>query len=399
MKTIDKIAFLVHEPVMYIHYAPVWAQLKREDFVIVLCGRCELGEAAATLGVQGLIEQIKEHAYEVDFFSDIVRRSIKYRYVISNHYVGGRSFGALSRKNRIGRQIRNDFRRVRNFTRALFGGKPKFALSVIDPVQYFPLQIGIKQIRFMYGADISDGWSLASWNELYDLFLCHGPNDSIELQKRFHGKTEIMGYPRYDDYFNKNLNVTEVTKEFNIDTNKKTILWMPTTGDGVCSLPEFALPISGLMEKFNIIVRPHPISFRADPEYIELLRSLNYKIDSNPLRDMNKLYRLVDVVLCDYGGSAFGAIYLDKNLILLDVKGSNNSDDDANSSNLELTDYFPVLSPEDSCNIEQLVEDEKLWQEQKHKREMLFNKFFADNRGESSRKAAEILGSLETILN
>jgi hypothetical protein len=131
-----------------------------------------------------------------------------------------------------------------------------------------------------------------------------------------------MGYPRYDGYFDRNLDTSGVVREFEIDPARKTILWMTTTGEGASSIPGFARPISGLMDQYNVIARPHPIAFRAEPGDIELLRSLNFKIDANALRDMNRLYKAADFVLCDYGGSAFGAIYLGKKLILLDVPGS-----------------------------------------------------------------------------
>lgn len=250
----------------------------------------------------------------------------------------------------------------------------------------------------MYGADISDGWSLEDWNNIYDLFLCHGSNDAAELNKRFKGKTEIMGYPRYDSYFNQELDISSVLTEFDIDSKKRTILWMPTTGQGVCSIPEFAEQIANLMDRFNVVVRPHPLSFRTSPEDIELLASLNYKIDSNPLRDMNVLYKAIDFVLCDYGGSSFGAIYLDKNLILLDVSNSESSGAVIDSSNLQIREYFPVIGPEDADKIESMIDDHQLWEEQRINRKFLFKKYFADNRGESSRQAAKILGSLDTIL-
>jgi hypothetical protein len=70
-----------------------------------------------------------------------------------------------------------------------------------------------------------------------------------------------------------------------------------------------------------------------------------------------------------------------------------------NSSNLQLRKYFPVIRPEESCNISSLIDDEQLWDDQIDIRRMLFSKYFADNRGESSRRAAEILSNLDVILN
>ena len=62
----------------------------------------------------------------------------------------------------------------------------------------------------MYGADINEGWSLNAWNQIYDVILCHGVNDQAEINKRFTAKTYIMGYPRYDEYFDDSINFKNI---------------------------------------------------------------------------------------------------------------------------------------------------------------------------------------------
>ena len=396
VKSINKIAFMVHEPVMFAHYASVWESMNKDSFIIVLINKCEKINPNHDPCVDDLIKNLEKIGCKIECYSDVLRKRHMYRYVVSNHgldeYVREKDPEGFSFAELVSEKL-NFKEKIRYL---LLGPRPSGGGGIY---QFPPQRIGIKQIRFMYGADISDAWSLEKWNEMYDLFLCHGPNDAAELSKRFNGKTEIMGYPRYDSYFNQDLDISSVLTEFDISSDKKTILWMPTTGKGSCSIPDFAKQISALMERFNVIVRPHPISFREDPEYIELLRSLNYQVDSNPMRDMNVLYKVVDFILCDYGGTSFGAIYLDKNLILLDVRGSENARFVVNSSNLMIRDYFPVLQPGDSSKIELIIDDKQLWEDQQKNRQLLFKKYFADNRGQSSRQAAEILGNLDTILN
>ncbi|HXV12371.1 MAG TPA: CDP-glycerol glycerophosphotransferase family protein, partial [Burkholderiales bacterium] len=214
----------------------------------------------------------------------------------------------------------------------------------------------------------------------------------------FKGKTAVMGYPRYDAFFNDNLETESVVREFELEPARKTILWITTTGEGASSIPSFAKPISGLMDRHNVIVRPHPIAFRAEPRDIELLRSLNFKIDSDPLRDMNKLYKAADIVLCDYGGSAFSAIYLGKKLILLDVPGSDKSPWLRSASNFELYHFVPVVGIGNFHAIHGLIADDKAWEAWAEKRTFLFKRYFADYRGTSSRRAADILANLDSII-
>lgn len=206
-----------------------------------------------------------------------------------------------------------------------------------------------------------------------------------------------MGYPRYDEYYNAGIDIDNIINEFSIDASKKTILWMPTTGLGACSIPYFAEKISGLMKNFNVIVRPHPISFRAEPQYIELLKSLNYKIDSNSIRNMNELYKISDIVLCDFGGTAFSALYLDKDIILLDSPDEKCSSID-NASNYQLFDYVPVIKVDDIHHLNELIADESKLLEWKNKRKNLVDRYFADHRGTSSIKVVEILDNLDKII-
>jgi CDP-glycerol glycerophosphotransferase (TagB/SpsB family) len=250
----------------------------------------------------------------------------------------------------------------------------------------------------MYGADISDGWSLAEWNAMYDAFLCHGPNDAQALSKRYKGRTFQMGYPRYDAYFSPDLDVSSERREFSIDPAKPTVLWMPTFGAGACSIPHFANALAPLAANYNLIVRPHPLSFRESPDEVALLKSLGYRIDGNPVRDMNRLYRVVDAVLCDYGGSAFGALYLGKRMVLLEVPGSAEWYTVRDASNSELATHYPSISPDTAYALPGLLADDAYWSEQEPKAQALSAKYFADLRGTSSRRAAELLLSMDTLL-
>jgi hypothetical protein len=401
MQLINKVAFMVHEPNMFAHYSSVWAEMDRDSFVIVLTGvfsNSEKGEH----GTGEFLNKVNSLGYEVTYLSDIVARNIKYEYVVSNHILGGRSPYPESHYQLAMRNIRNAVKKSINLFNRYSGRDKRYQISNLDSVQYPPLQAGIKQIRFMYGADISDAWSLDAWNEIYDLFLCHGPNDEMHLKKRFEGKTAVMGYPRYDRYFSADLKVDDVIAEFGIDPAKSTILWMPTYDafkEQVCSIPYFANEISQLKHNFNIIVRPHPISFRVDREGIELLESLGFNIDRDPTRDMNKLFRVAETVLCDQGGSAFGALYLGKKLVFLKTPAVDTATVVKESSNLDLMKYFPVLEVGQVETLGALINDTDYWVNCLAFGRELSDKYFANYRGSSSRVIAKILTKLDTTLS
>jgi len=392
---------MVHEPTMFAHYSSVWAEMDRDSFVILLLGVFSYSENGEH-GTGEFLNKVNSLGYEITYLTDIVARNIKYRYVVSNHTLGGVSPHPGSHYQLVRRKIRNAAKTAINLLNRLVGRDKKYLINALDPFQYLPLQAGIKQIRFMYGADISDAWSLDAWNEIYDLFLCHGPNDEMHLKNRFEGKTAVMGYPRYDGYFSADLKVDDVIAEFGIDPAKSTILWMPTYDafkEKVCSIPYFANEICQLKHDFNIIVRPHPISFRLDREGIELLESLGFNIDSDPTRDMNKLFRVAETVLCDHGGSAFGALYLGKKLVFLKTPAVDTATVLKESSNLELMKYFPVLEVEQVGTLGALINDTDYWVNCLAFGRELSDKYFANYRGNSSRIIATILAKLDATLS
>ena len=398
-RTHRALAFLVHEPTLWTHYSNVWARLDRSRFVLLLTNRFRpLAGRDADLGVADFLARVQAAGYQTRWADEVIREGIRYSHVVSNHKMRGDSAQPAPARVRAMYALDHAIKRGINRACTALGRPERFGFHGFAPRQYWPLQLGQIQIRFMYGADVGEGWSLAPWNEIYDAFLCHGPNDAQQLAKRFRGRTFQMGYPRYDGYYASDLDTSAEAREFCIDRARKTLLWMPTFGKGACSIPHFARVLAPLRERCNFIVRPHPLSFRKSPDEIALLRSLGFLLDDKPARDMNKLLKLSDVMLCDYGGSAFGAVYLRKRMVLLEVPGARDWYTVRNASNLELTEYYPVIAPERAGNLGALLDDEDYWRQQAARAAPLADKYFADFRGNSAERAAGILSNIDALL-
>lgn len=397
--SIDKVAFLVHEPMLWTHYSNVWSKLDPVRFAIVLTNRFRPpGGTRPDRGVADFLARVRAAGYETVWADELIRRGAKYRHLVSNHKMRGDSTQPAPARVRALYALDHALKRGINRICTALGRPERFGFHGFAPKQYWPLQLGDIQIRFMYGADVGEGWSLAPWNAIYDAFLCHGPNDAEQLGKRFRGRTFQMGYPRYDGYYAPDLDTSAEAREFSIDPSRKTLLWMPTFGKGACSIPHFARALAPLRERYNFIVRPHPLSFRKSPGEIALLRSLGFLLDDQPARDMNKLLKLSDVMLCDYGGSAFGAVYLRKRMVLLEVPGARDWYTVRNASNLELIEHYPVVGPARAEQLGALLEDEDYWRQQAARAVPLADKYFADFRGHSAQRAAEILCNIDALL-
>lgn len=388
-----KFAFLVHDPAMLVHYADVWKALGPASFIIVLTKYFSSdAHGNERLGVTDFFKRIRAEGYEARNIAEIIGCGIKFEYVVSNHMIAG------STEDIKPATASEKIKKLINRGLASIGKKPAWEFEA-DTRTYLPLQIGHKQIRYMYGADISEGWSLQRWNNIYDLFLCHGVNDERELKKRFKGSAVVMGYPRYDRFFSETMDLGNTKREFGIVDQKKTVLWMPTLGGASSSIPLFAGQLSAIRDKYNLIVRPHPLSFVQEKEYIALLEKYKFNIDRNALRDMNELFGIADIVLADNGGTPFSAIFLGKNIVFLDVPDNIASKPNAipifaNSSVTELKKQLPVVSHQDIPMLESMLDSKAFYEDNSRRIEMLFKEYFDSPRGGGAKRVAEIFNRL-----
>jgi len=376
-----KFAFLVHEPLMLVHYADLWKVMNPANFTIVLTEDFSSDtEGNKKLGAPEFYNYVQSEGYETREITEIISCNIKFEYVVTNHVISIAKLRGLAKY----------FTRLRDRGLLLLG---------VKAYKYLPQQVGKKQIRYMYGADIKDGNSLEKWNKIYDVFLCHGVNDEREIKKRFKGKTYIMGYPRYDRFFSGEIDLSKIRREFGLSESKKTVLWMPTLGHEYSSIPLFAESLSTISNKYNIIVRPHPISFVQEKDFIALLEKYNFNIDRNVLRDMNELFGIVDVVLADNGGSPFSAIFLGKNVIFLEVPedlGINSvaTDHIVGSSVMELKNHLPVVNNQEILQLQSMLDSEEFYKENNVQIEALFKKYFDSPRGGGAKRVADIFNNL-----
>lgn len=391
--SLKKFAFLVHDPIMLVHYADVWKAMEPSGFVIIITENFSSdANGNEKLGLSDFSKHVCAKGYEVRKITEIINCGIKFDYVVTNHIISGSTEHA--KPVTVGVYLKKLLNRL-----FLFIGKDSVWQFGVDIHTYLPLQVGNKQIRYMYGADISDGWSLQDWNNIYDVFLCHGVNDEREINKRFKGKVFVMGYPRYDRYFAEHIDLNDIKLEFGISESKKTVLWMPTLGGEYSSIPLFAEPLSTLHNKYNIIVRPHPFSFVQEKEFITLLEKFGFNIDRIALRDMNELFSVADVVLADNGGTPFSAIFLGKNVVFLDVPDDLGAESAATSyisgsSVMELKKHLPVVRPQEMQQLVSMLDSEEFYKENSRRIEALFKKYFDSPRGGGAKRAADILKSL-----
>lgn len=391
------IAFLVHHPAILPHYLNVWQKLDPSLFVVVLVSRSEnywvsgagrsVTSRLGSLGYRWVIEKDNER----DF--------LRYKVVVANHKISGIWWVRSARANFLYASIVNGVKKWLN-NAFKFAGIQRRYRQVKDyrsPVNIY----GQTKVRFMYGPDISPGWSLGAWNKMFDFFMCHGRHDANEVAQRFRGQPVEMGYPRYGLKQPNHLELDELRQEFGLNREKKTILYMPSFGFGAPnsadSLTFFSEieKILGLTRNFNVILRPHPFSLKTLSTQIGALAKVGVKVDTLADRDIAHLVWCCDFFVGDIGESPFSALYFRKRTILLYEKGIEKSKFLRNSSNLLLNEIYPVLRRGAPTHIIEDVFKEDFWSSDRAAAaERLRARFFTDHEGDDETFAANFLATL-----
>jgi tetratricopeptide (TPR) repeat protein len=341
----EKIAFLVHSPDLYNHYHRIWQHLGMERIDVIIG---EVHEAA------GPMRQFYADRGVCAMTLDEARRCGKhYSIMVSNH--------------------------------PFVAGDPEVLTELAD-----------YNVRMMYALGKA-GWNFASWNSYYDLILCFGPFQAERLSFCQSALKVEVGYPRFDGFFSGEFKREHIERQHNCLPGKKTIVWLPTWST-LSSIRLYAPAIARLSDRYNVVVKPHPLTFKSDPGAVDFLRGLPFQSVIDETIDNIALYVLADYLLCDYGGPMFGGIYVDKNILLLDLPdaGSDALIGDG-SADMMVRDVLPHLGLSEIERLDQMLEDESLWREQRAVRSRLRQLFFAPYYGCSSRVAAEVLNNIRHI--
>lgn len=268
---------------------------------------------------------------------------------------------------------------------------------------YLPQLLSQLPIRLAYSLG-TDYWSYGDWNRIYALQLCYGPWQDERLQG-FGGKVLQVGYPRYDDFFNQPVDKGAQLQALGADPHKPTLVWLPTRYQH--TLRQFGEKTARLSERYNVLVKPHPATWREEPT---LIRWLQHQPFTQLLKDIDtlQLYAVADYVICDYGGTAFGALYTDRPLLLFNHYPTTHFDPaqlfiydqgptdlaSLNPTELSLRESIPSLDPGQQAQLPALLADQALWQAQQQVRAELRKRFFAPYYGNSAARVASILKHL-----
>lgn len=167
------------------------------------------------------------------------------------------------------------------------------------------------KVHFTYGVG-KDLITYGFWKRYFNLILAYGERDHKIFS--LYTESEIVGNPKFDDWFNARFDETLMTAiKKRLDPQKKTILYLPTHSD-LCSIDEIADELKKLTKTYNIVVRFHYYTPREEPERVQKLQDPRIAC-FNDDADLITLLKNCDAILSDSSSVIFDAILADKPIV------------------------------------------------------------------------------------
>ena len=384
---VDKIAFLINENYMFDHYENIMENLSPQKFDLILV------DTFKNVEHNNILDKLLAKGWTVKFLQDVIY-NYKYKILISHVYFGGstvKSGSIFSRSVNVFIKVINNLLKIIN-------------INIEVRQQYLQNIIAETNVRFMYGADagIKSFYEYGNnYCELFDHFFCHGPEDARITKRLFDKPIFVMGEPRYDHFFEKlhdQVYLCNLRKKYSIDHKKESILFITTVNDYFSTIETYAERIKNLSLNYNVIVRPHPLeidfkSSKFNQKVFDIVTSGDLIFCGDLYQDMTELYLLADYVFCDYGGSIFSAIYMNKRIILLNHEAVKKDEVVTNSTAMEVRKYLPSIDQEETDFLNYLNTDWSRYDNNlKKARAFYFGKINADASKRAARYLSNMLG-------
>lgn len=171
-----------------------------------------------------------------------------------------------------------------------------------------------KLVRVLY-SNVKAPWNFGLWNSFFDLVLSHG--DYSQKFLTTYGNSIITGNARFDDWFLNNVDEKELNNiKKNLNTYKKTILYLPTHGE-LSSLPFLVEALNSISLKYNVILKFHHDTYLYEKELVNIYQENPRIILKSDKDDILPLLKVADFVISDNSGAIFDAVLADKPVILI----------------------------------------------------------------------------------
>jgi CDP-glycerol glycerophosphotransferase (TagB/SpsB family) len=156
------------------------------------------------------------------------------------------------------------------------------------------------------------------------------------------------------------------------------------------------------VKKYNIIVRPHPLEIdpqydRYNPKVHKIILESDFIVSDDAYQNMSELYLIADYVFCDYGGTIFSALYLDKRILLMNHENVFKDLPVFGSTSMEVRNYLPSININETKSFFEDFSNENFWIDRENLRQEGRHYYFGNNKIDSAKKTANKI--LEILRN
>ena len=330
MKIIKKIGFFIAEPRQIDYYKNILKAISNKILVIIIN---DFKYNQNSNEYKKILKFCTNNNYEYFNSKDLIKNNEKFLLVIgtgnTSYHSGKISFiKSLSRivkffyaktLGTIVEKIQLNVLFVKLFNKNLTMGGQNAKLILSDEIPPESM-LGYKKLLFPRGMDIYYNHPGPMRSKHFDYFFSISKFDDDYIKKNSNKKSFVIGYPRYDTPHN---NKIDADLESKIDKGKKNILWI--TSDMLINelknqnIYLWLDYISDLTQKYNVIFRPHPNTLKHNQDLINKILKTDLILDTVEDRNLKNLYNLSHLVIADYGGPIFSALYCKKNVLLLNI--------------------------------------------------------------------------------
>lgn len=150
------------------------------------------------------------------------------------------------------------------------------------------------------------------WRAMFDLTMTYGRYSAERIAPFC--PTVMVGNPRFDRWFSDD--PPQVPSDVRLDPSRPVLLYLPTWGE-FSSVDQFMPAVVDLADEFNVLLKVHHKTDTHEPARKAIAASVDRVHFFGALDDLLPLLRVADVILSDYSGAIFDAIYVRKPVVLL----------------------------------------------------------------------------------
>lgn len=159
-----------------------------------------------------------------------------------------------------------------------------------------------------------DRYVNAPWRAMFDMTMTYG-RYSAERIAQF-CPTRMVGNPRFDKWFSDSANRSIARAPVALDDSRPTVLYLPTWGE-FSSIDLFLEAVIGLSSSYNVLIKVHHKTDTHERQRKDELARQRIVHYFGAMDDVLPLFDAADLILSDYSGAIFDALYVRKPVVLL----------------------------------------------------------------------------------